>query len=252
MLPRKDWLAHRNRCEEYVMDEVVAYTRISKRITALMIDGVFLSIVFLITIFIAKRLGIDSPYHESILILSIVFSVEPFFVSITGASFGHHLSGMRVRRSLVDKKLNLALSYLRFLTKLLLGFLSLISILTTKKHQSIHDLISHSIVVHKNRHSVRSYEVLSERVEETDKYIYPSVFRRIFVICCYLLLLFVLIVFGVNVLLSAACFGGGSCSSLDAVIEWLFSTIFWVVFFVVIWSGWQGRLMGCKRKERHS
>lgn len=174
------------------MDSSVPYTRISRRIKAFSIDTIALILIFFVTLFIITQISIPNPTIKSLIIILIVASIEPLFVSITGSSIGHHFTGLKVRQADADRKLNIFQSYIRFLAKLPFGLFSFISVLTTRKHQALHDLISKSIVVHKNHYLALPYEIISERILDTENFIYPSILKRVLVILGYFILFYIL------------------------------------------------------------
>ena len=230
------------------MDSSVPYTRISRRIKAFSIDTIALILIFFVTLFIVTAVNISNPTIESLIIFLFVISVEPLCVSITGASIGHHITGLKVRQASTDRKLNIFQSYIRFLAKLPFGLLSFISVLTTRKHQALHDLISKSIVVHKNCAAVLPYEIVSERILDTENYIYPSILKRVLVIFGYFILFYILYIIAFSMLIDSQCLLGKHCSNLDSGLLLLFSGIFWVGIFAIIGLGWQARLLGCRKK----
>ena len=230
------------------MDTSIAYTKLSRRIKALLYDGLALAGGLFITIFLVTALKLQPPLIESVLIIFIVISIEPFFISITGSSIGHHIVGLRVRRSKTDKRLNIFFSYLRFMTKLPLGIISFFLVLTTRKHQAFHDLVSSSIVVHKISENMPSYEILTERIDDTEKFVYPSKTRRAIIIFIYFILC--MVAFGLLslVLLSNTCLDGVTCTNLDTIYGLGLEILFWISFFTIVSFGWKAELYGCKRK----
>ena len=230
------------------INDQIPYVRISRRIKALSIDTIVLVMAFALVLFVAAKLNIHRSTTAAVFIILIVGSLEPVFVAFTGSSIGHHLVGLRVRHVNSDKRLNIFLSYIRFLTKLPLGLLSFISILTTRKHQAIHDLLSRSIVVHKNPNLVLAFEVIGERIPDTEHYIYPSRLKRFLMISLYLFVGLILFTTVFGTLISSPCRLHKSCSKLDDVLGLILSVIFWVGIFAIIGLGWQSRLFGCRRR----
>jgi uncharacterized RDD family membrane protein YckC len=136
--------------------EQVAFVKISRRVKAVLVDGVVLGLFFFATVGVVKLLGIENSDYEAMLIFTVAASFEPFFLAFTGGSVGHHLVGLKVRRAEYDKKINLFQAYARFFTRAIFGFASLVTILTTKKYQAVHDLLVGSIVVYKSLAGVPS------------------------------------------------------------------------------------------------
>ena len=232
------------------MDSSVPYTRISRRINAFLIDIIALILIFFLTLFIVIQINISNSTIESLIIFLFVGSVEPLCISFTGSSIGHHLAGLKVRQASADRKLNIFQSYVRFLAKLPLGLFSFISVLTTSKHQALHDLLSKSIVVHKDRDSVPAHEIVSERIQDTETYAYPSILKKALVTLSYLILFYIVYVIAFSLLINSQCLLGRFCSNVDSTLVLLFSGIFWVGLFVIVGLGWQARLFGCRKKLR--
>lgn len=232
------------------MDDLIAYTRLPRRLKALLIDCVFLSIIFLVIIFLVKQLDLSVETVESLIILGLLVSVEPLCVWLTGGSVGHHLSALRVRRVAEDKRLGMLASYVRFFTKLPLGIMSLVTVMTSAKYQAVHDMISGSIVVHRSPKTVSAYEVLAERREDTERYFYPPKMRRVVFILLYLVLLVIAEALLMVYALSYSCIEFVQCSTTDTLSYTAVNTGFWIALFCIASYGWRCRLFGCRRKLR--
>jgi len=172
----------------------VKYPRLIRRIQAVLIDSVVTPITAIGLLYLSSVLGLeDGKIKAGILVLAI-FVLEPVLVSATGATIGHRLIKLRIRRSGEDRNLSIFLATIRFVIKILLGTLSLIIIVSTKKHQAIHDILTDSIVVHKSTLNVPQHELLNERPDwlgrasETEKIVNVSK-SRIMVITAVLLIL---------------------------------------------------------------
>ena len=228
----------------------IPYSKLHRRIKALLIDGLVLGLCLFITIFSVAAMEVSSPLIESLIILVITVSIEPLCISFTGASIGHHLAGLRIRRSTEDKHLSLPLSYLRFIVKLSLGTLSLVSILTTRKHQALHDLVSRSIVVHRSPEQLSAHHIVAERVDNTTDFIFPSKTQRCVLIMVYLLCALLVLTAVSSLLLNEACLNYAICSSFDDAVQMLLPISFWACLFSIVGFGWQGYLYGARKKPR--
>ncbi|WP_299978669.1 RDD family protein [uncultured Pseudoteredinibacter sp.] len=224
------------------------FAPLSRRIKALMIDGLLIALWLFLAILVVSKLGINNSKLESLLILFVVVSIEPLLLSLTGSTVGQHLCGIRVRRIDSDKKLNILLSTIRTLLKLPFGILSLATVSASERHQGIHDFISRSIVVHKSPESAPVGERLKARIKDTENYRYPSVIRRVFVIFLYLLISIIVVAILPLLFISESCFEGHSCSDIDGVINIGFSLLFYISVFVIIALAWQARLWGCRKR----
>jgi uncharacterized RDD family membrane protein YckC len=225
----------------------LAYPRVSRRIQALMIDGLIIPISAVGVLIMAPQIGLQGIY-AAILAALVVFLLEPFMVSVTGGTPGHHLLGIRVSSKSSGKDINIFAAMVRFVAKTVLGLLSIFTIYTTKQHQAIHDAIVGSIVVLKNPERMPAHEVLGERAVEQEQYIYPSKFRRIAMIVIYNIGIFLFFVFASGLLMSEHCLRSNQCSNFENVLSAGMS-IFWIIGFgASIVLCWKGYLFGCRRR----
>jgi uncharacterized RDD family membrane protein YckC len=120
------------------------------RIKSSMIDGVFLVILMYIAFLILEGLKISSRTVRGICLVFIAF-YEPIFTTHS-RTLGQRIMKLRVRNfsKLVhdDKKFNINIfaSILRFYAKLLLGWLSLITIHSNSYGRAIHDRVGSSVM----------------------------------------------------------------------------------------------------------
>lgn len=228
----------------------VFYPRLIRRIRAVLVDSVLVPISVFGSLILGDALGVSHVYGKVLLALLPVFVLEPGLVAFTGGTVGHHLFKLRVARIDGQSNINIFAATLRFVVKLLLGWLSFIFVLTTTKHQAVHDLLARSVVVHKYPGELPAYEVLPERVLDSDSYAYPPAWRRVAVITGYWLIALVAISALGNVAVSDACMRVARCSTgehlfLLALDIALLLTLGWVSV-----QGWRGLLFGCRRKHR--
>lgn len=231
------------------MELALRYSRLSRRICALFMDSLVLSLSLILLSFIASN--IESQTLQVVFVATVLLSLEPLFITFTGSSLGQHLYGLRVRRTNEDKKLGVLRSYVRFFTKMPLGLLSLVAVQTTRKHQAIHDIVSDSIVIFKQQKQVMPYEVLSERDQQTDLYQYPPVARRILVMLGYWIVLAGIVGALSFVGLSESCIEYNRCSKSESGVNFILSIMLWVGIFVIASRVWQGHFYGARRTRRN-
>lgn len=229
------------------------YARLSPRIQALLIDSLIASFVFVISILLVSalvnNLGFDNQYLAAAIAFIPAFSVEPIMVSVKGGSIGHLKVGIRVKSASTGKPLNMVVAYMRSMIKFLLGIPSLIFVLTTRKHQAIHDLLSNAVVVVHDAQNKPSYESLPERVKDED-YDYPGVIRRLFVIFAYLILVSTLVGALSALTANESCTLYNQCTKADSIVTYGISIIFWIALFAVPYLGWGARLLGARKVKR--
>ena len=109
------------------------------------------------------------PFVLAYPVLAVVL-VDPVMVSIRGASPGHHLMRITIQDAKTGKNIGLLRALLRSVLRGVFGWLSLVFVLATKKHQALHDLICRTTVLLRDPENLPSYEKFSERNAEAEGY----------------------------------------------------------------------------------
>ncbi len=228
----------------------VFYPRLIRRVRAILVDSIILPVVMFGVVMVGSAAGVSDGYAKFALLIVPIFFLEPAMVALTGGTIGHHLQGVRIARLDGQRNINILAATLRFVVKVLLGWFSMIFILTTKRHQALHDLLARSVVVHKSPSALPAYEVLAERESASGAYSYPSTWRRVLVIFGYWILSSVVAVIVSGVAVSNDCLAFQFCDRWENLLL-LGLNIAWLVSlgFAMVW-GWQGRLYGCRRRLR--
>ncbi len=226
----------------------ISYPRLLRRVQAALIDSLIMPVILLIAIYIFGSTGVTNIFLKAIILIPIII-IEPIFISFTGGTIGHHILKLKVRRVDTDKKINFGISCIRFLLKLFLGWLSLITILLTKRHQAIHDLFLNTIVVNKSNKFLSNRESLTERTLEEAGYIYPTIIHKVSIIFLYWTLTFIVLAFTTVILQLINCTDSPSCE-LGLMVLLIIATYIWLfsLAFIVV-TCWQAKLFGCRRKK---
>ena len=228
----------------------IFYPRLIRRVRAILIDSVLLPVTIFGTLILGDTLGVTHTFGKVALILVPIFVLEPGLVAVTGGTVGHHLMKIRVATIDGQRNINIFAATLRFLAKILLGWLSLIFVLTTKKHQAVHDLLARSVVVHKDPSTLPTYEILAERLSDSAEYLYPAVWRRVLVIIGYWVLATVALSTFSNVVASSNCIERHSCATWEYLLLLALNIAWLVSLGGATVRGWQGQLYGCRRRLR--
>jgi uncharacterized RDD family membrane protein YckC len=228
----------------------ITYPRLIKRVRAVLIDSVLTIIAIAASLAIVSAIGGSSAFAKIILIVSPVLILDPVLVTITGGTIGHHVMGIRVTRIDGLSRINIVAATVRFIVKTLFGWFSFIFVLTTSKHQAIHDLVAHSIVIHNNPQGLASYDVLTERLPKNDPYIYPSAWRRFLIIAAYWILYTIIISVCSAIFIAQTCLDHQHCSQSDDITSFTLSLLLLLGIGWITVRGWRGRLYGGRRKPR--
>jgi hypothetical protein len=144
-----------------------------------------------------------------------------------------------------------ARAFVRSLIKLLLGGLSFFTMELTRRHQAVHDMLTHTTV--QVAESAELVEFRVERVDEPDV-VMPSWFRRLAVILLYLVAVLFVYAVSLNLVDTARCirYDDGRAAGCSAGTQVLVQALSWGWFALsvtVIIVGWKGLLLGARRSR---
>jgi len=130
--------------------ENLEFPSLLNRVQAILIDLVILISVLFLATYIFHAIGNVSNSVRKFVFIFMFFLYDPFLISFTGGTIGHHMMNIRVCRFRnPNKKIFIIDAVFRFIIKSLLGWLSFLTITFNDKKRAIHDLASGSIVVKK-------------------------------------------------------------------------------------------------------
>lgn len=129
------------------MDEI-KYGTLINRVKAAIVDFLVIMVFLLAVSTILSKFENVPDFVRIILFILIFLLYDPLFTSIVGATIGHLVIGLRVRRSKDEgRKIIFPIAVVRFLLKAFLGWISLLAISVNKKKKAIHDLVAGSVVL---------------------------------------------------------------------------------------------------------
>jgi RDD family len=231
-----------------------AFARFTRRVRGTFIDSIVVLLALACALIVASSARSD-PLARTIGfgLVAGVLLYEPVLVWLTGSTIGHYLSNLRVVDDRTQGNVGFPKAVARFVIKSLLGWYSFISMATTRRHQAVHDLMTHSTVQMRDPGKARPHHFIAERVEPATPDM-PSRARRIAVICGYLVVcaaLYLLALIGlVSVgLLSRACFYADSCAGGDKILDLVLQVSWLGATALCIILGWRGRLWGCRARQ---
>ncbi|MES2306996.1 MAG: RDD family protein [Gemmatimonadota bacterium] len=124
------------------------YASFPRRLNALSIDLLILIAYSAVIFAILPAGSAQSPLRPILAVLwwGGVFLYEPLTVAFLGGTFGHQLQNLRVVDNRTGGNIGLPKAVARTLVKMLLGIFSFLSMSFSKRHQAIHDILTHSSV----------------------------------------------------------------------------------------------------------
>ena len=133
------------------MEEEKEYPQILDRVKAAFADGVVMIIFFFILTSLFESID-QVPDWSRISAFVFIFGLyDPIFTSSFGGTIGHMMFSIRVKREKDEtKNIIFPLAIIRFLFKGMLGWISLLTVSSSKKRKAIHDSIVGSVVIYKD------------------------------------------------------------------------------------------------------
>ena len=233
------------------MGDGLRYGRFSRRFQAALIDVIVILLGVYGAVFIAVTLNSQS------LARTLGFSVaagwllyEPLLVALTGSTIGHYCHNLRVVDNRTGGNLNFFKAVARTVIKAALGWVSFITMATTRRHQAIHDLLTHSTVQIRDAEKASAHHYSGEQIELSRAGM-PSRVRRSVVIVLYLAAIVLLLVLVEPVLesfniISAACFAEDRCNAGESRLLSVLAVAWVGISVLCIVLGWRGRLIGAR------
>jgi len=112
-------------------------------------DGLILVVFMVIAASVFSQFENVPDYARIIAFVLIFFMYDPFMTSVFGGTLGHMLLGIRVRKE-IDETQNVFFPFavFRYILKVLLGWISLLTLSGNPKRKAIHDYLLGSVVVY--------------------------------------------------------------------------------------------------------
>lgn len=124
------------------------YGKLMDRLKAVMIDGIIIIGLGFLATKVTSSFEMVPDTVRIILFVSIFILYDPLFTSIAGGTLGHLIIGLRVRMEKNEKrKISFPKALIRFILKVALGWVSLLTVTGNAKKQAIHDSAAGSVIV---------------------------------------------------------------------------------------------------------
>jgi uncharacterized RDD family membrane protein YckC len=226
-----------------------AYARLSSRVNAVLIDTVIVSFVLVALMVVSSLL--ENVRHTGGILLALMFGwlllYEPLQVWLYGATIGHRRANIHIVSDKTGSPPSLLVSLGRFLIKSLLGFPSFVSMAFTRRHQSIHDLLTGTTVQLRDLSIATTDDYLVERVPDAVAIVIPPTrSRRVVMMSMYIVGAYLVSGVLTTGLVSAGCLSKSECSTSDRANSKLVTYLFLAGVLAIAIQGWRGRLWGAR------
>ena len=125
----------------------INYCSLSDRVKSIFIDSFFIIMAMLLFSTVLDMFNNPPVWARVALFIAIWFLYEPVCVAY-GCTIGQYIMHIRVRSAKdTTKHIHIVLSYIRYIIKILLGWLSFLSLAFNKQRQAVHDLAVESVMI---------------------------------------------------------------------------------------------------------
>ena len=123
------------------------YPQLTDRIQSTFIDTFLIIILMFVFASILDKFDNVPDWVRIIMFAALFVAYEPFCMTL-GSTLGNYLKGIRVRKnSDSTKRINIFQAIIRYPVKVLLGWVSFLTINSNPKRRAIHDLVSGSVMI---------------------------------------------------------------------------------------------------------
>jgi uncharacterized RDD family membrane protein YckC len=226
----------------------VFYPRLVRRVRAYLIDQMVLIAVFAGWLFALPWIEGFTPAQKLLALIAPIWLAEPCLVSLTGATIGHHLMRLRIRDARADRNLGLVRATLRAVLRLILGWLSVLFILVTRRRQALHDVLLGSVVVIARPEGLPTYDLLAALPFDLRRAPgMPSKWRRLLVVLVYLLAASIAVGLAAVVLISPQCSSDEMCTREEEIVQAVCGWAWLAAAAAIVVLGMHGKLWGARR-----
>lgn len=128
------------------------YAELKQRVNAVFLDLLVPFALIYLATSILESMGTVETYMRISAFVFVFFIYDPLFVTLFGGTIGHLILGISVKRANnPDKKIYFHWALIRYMIKLFLGWISLLTVSSNSQSQAIHDIAVGSIVIQKKR-----------------------------------------------------------------------------------------------------
>jgi len=218
-------------------------------VRAYLIDQLVLLAILAAWLLLLPRIEGFTPAQKIFALIAPMLLAEPCLVSLTGGTIGHHLMRLRIRDARADRNLGLVRATLRAVLRLMLGWLSLLFMLATRRREALHDVLLGSVVVVARPESLPAYELLAALpIDLAGASGMPSKWRRLLAVLSYLLVASIAVGVVAITLISQQCSSDQICTRREEIVQAVCGWAWLALAGAIVMLGLRGKLWGARRK----
>jgi uncharacterized RDD family membrane protein YckC len=226
------------------------YPRLVRRVRAYLIDQLVMLAVFALWLFLLPWMDGFTPTQKIFALVAAMLLAEPCLVSLTGGTIGHHLMCLRIRDARSDRNLGLVRAAVRAVLRLMLGWLSVLFILLTRRRQALHDVLTGSLVVIAAPERLPAYDLLPMlAIDARHVPGAPSKWRRLVAVLLYLLAVSIAVSAASLLLISPQCSTDDLCTRQEEIIQAVCGWAWLAAAVAIVFLGIRGKLWGARPRR---
>ncbi len=123
------------------------YPQLIDRIQSTLIDTFFIVVLMMVFANILDNFENVPKWVRISMFVFLFIAYEPLCVTL-GCTLGNYIKGIRVRKdSEPTERINLFEAIVRYLIKVLLGWISFLTIFSNPRRRAIHDMVAGSVMI---------------------------------------------------------------------------------------------------------
>ena len=123
------------------------YPQLTDRIQSTFIDTILIVVLMFAFASILEKFDNVPDWVRMVMFAGLFIAYEPLCMTL-GCTLGNYIKGIRVRKnSDSSKRINIFQAIIRYPVKILLGWISFLTISSNPKRRAIHDLVSGSVMI---------------------------------------------------------------------------------------------------------
>lgn len=211
-----------------------------------------LGIPFLLSALLIESLGLGDGAARTawVGILLVALAYEPVMVSRFGATLGHRARNLCVVDARTSERIGFFRACWRLVVKVMLGCLSLITLWSTRRSQTLHDFASGSVVCMRDIGLATPNQYRAGSAQQVQPAgAMPSKGRRLAVVLGYLVYNYVVMTVVIYIVAHAYCDAYVMCQrARESGLPSILSLTWIALSIVIIVQGVRGRLPGARAK----
>jgi uncharacterized RDD family membrane protein YckC len=132
-----------------LVSQRVEYPQLTDRLQSSFIDGMLIIVLMFVFSGMLQRYENAPDWIRIGLFFGLWAVYEPLCTTL-GATLGNYIKGIRVRQNgATGQRINFFQAFIRYVLKMLLGWISFLTIHTNPQKRAIHDIIAGSVMIRK-------------------------------------------------------------------------------------------------------